>query len=377
MPEDTGNWDTWFRTLKTDRVLKHDPMARDGEKAKRRCTRVGLWTARHGHTRFAPTSRQQLIIADFDNELPPAFQADDWDSFYNYSKELINQNGLVIRSVSGKVKIIFVVELPKSGPLTITKAIALESLNKLLPIDLFDYIDKNDSAHNKCFVNPKIISMLIKHLPHLKVHQAALGEDVYLIQDKQLPKVKKEPLREYKDPIPKELLPFISGKRPQQKERFLRILLETQALIGYGFDLACTKISKQLGVSNQCILDWISEAIALEWLFILDPTVKVGKKAKTYGADGDLLAALQSHPKATLLRKDPLPSLIPDGEWENYIIGSIRWRFLRDEEAFRDYFGSLPGATLKDRPTKLEQAIKLNRNYLEYKLINRSLKKAI
>jgi len=108
-----------------------------------------------------------IVAADFDN-LPDGFM--DWDHFEQYLYQTYSESGLVVRTPSGKCKVLFQLKMP-SG----VKLIRLDRMNTLkellLPED-FPWIDEVPTALTKVYLTPAMLPKLQSWKP--KFHKPCL-----------------------------------------------------------------------------------------------------------------------------------------------------------------------------------------------------------
>jgi hypothetical protein len=301
-------------------------------KSKKDCIKLGCWSS----DRDSYYDRQVLIMADFDHLY------DEFTSFNSLAKYMENtygKTGLVIRSFSGKVKIVFVVHL-KPG-ININQQHALETLRVLLNERDYNHIDKSLGALSLSFLTKESFLKLKIELPYKPVHE---------LQVSSKPVKPDHVYRTFKSKIPEFLIPFI-GKN-KKKEKFIRILLECKMLMYDGFNLPLKKLAKECEVDPKTISSWIRHLKTLNLLECIDETYIIGKKAKTFKAKNELLTFLSSTKK----EKITIPSKIDDGKWYKtlFIVRTI----LKNETLYTEWFNSLPDNHLKDRKRMFNNNLK-------------------
>lgn len=260
--------------------------------------RLGLWTSR---------SRQHFVCADFDY-LPSGFKK--WDDFYGYCVKAYGKKGFVFRSISNKVKVLFLVELPV-GRSRMTSSISKNILDKLLKSDI-EYADTSMFGMGLLFLYPPLVNGIQKFLrSNPKKHKIAKNMCVEAAHE----------FQEYFGEIPSEIFDNFIGKSVK-REMFIRILMRQKGLVTTaGFDLPTTKIARDIGVDQKTVWIWREELASLGYLKCVDRDYTKGKKAMTYKFMGvirkvvvDLFRRVSKGIK-TLFKPKSFPDKINAGEW--------------------------------------------------------------
>lgn len=339
-PGTRGPQSNWYMSFDTPSVWR----AAGGRKGRQ--YRVNLWSS---------STNLYVIAADYD-VLPPGFS--DFDALFTYLGAIFSKSeAIVARSVSGKVKIFFLVETPSE--IDMDAEIAIETMAKIFSFDsdLFNCVDRSKAGLSISYLNQGVLRPLVEGLPHLHAISVVLPEGVggfntSTTDRKQL----KKPLRSYQGSL--EIIPDFKGSGA--KENFLRILLESkQLLCPNGFGISTLKISKQIGVCQQLVSRLRNEFVGMKWLVPLDEgKFFPGKMAKRFMASSVLASALKKvHP----MNKDVvIPDSIPDHCWNDQL-GRLVGRLFRNHslEEVLLKIGTIEGSRIG---TRMRQA----RNWYEW-----------
>ena len=164
----------------------------------------------------------------------------------------------------------------------------------------------------------------------------------------------------------------------EKYEKFIRMLLaqrnlvgkdpNTDEFIGQGRNILPQKtIAKFIHVDIKTLRKWIYELVDEQLLYDFDPSYKGGHKAKDYKALNELRDnIIKSYYEYAAFDDDnPLPSHIPDGEW-NETLFRCAFRFGKDKspERYMKWVRSLKTFKLKkERQTQAENAWKDMKKY--------------
>jgi hypothetical protein len=282
-------------------------------------------------------SEYKVIITEFD-KLPRKIKS--FAELYRKLRDCFPDE-VIARSVSGKVKIFFLVRYyfsdlqsyeapifsdlqsdplfgstrfrisrpshqpcygPQPLPPIINHERALEMLSNLFyrhyyfltqftAESLIKAVDTQWAALRTSSISQSICNE-IKNIKNARVHE--MGVRYQQVQAKQSIADEKTPrkrlLRRFEGEIPKFLLPFQKkGKTRDSHDRFLRIILESKQLAyPEGFDMPLTKISKTCGKKPSQVAIWIRELEKAGLIKCIDEEYVIGEKAKTYVALGKL-----------------------------------------------------------------------------------------
>lgn len=311
-------------------------------------------------------SNQHLVIADFDRllyeEPTVGFStADHWSPLRSYLRMIYQGKGIVLTSFSGKCKVIFVVETPKG--VSMNRQIALDTLQSILPDDLFEIIDKSTSALSLTILTPGIINILSKELPNISVIPCILdsidlekdNQDLFpnFDETKATPSNTSPPKECYISCIPTHKYKSYEGElgclaefEKGARGKILRVLCAMPRL-RTGFDISQIVMAKTVGVSQKTVhvnLQWF---ISKGLLKVTNGSYRAGKKAMTYQAAWLLLETLDAVYRHRT--KAILPTAIANGEWTR----TLRWvalTFFRLKgRAYLTWALSIPGIERKDR----------------------------
>lgn len=292
---------------------------------KEKLPKLGLWT----------NPNFKFICADFD-KLPSQFYS--WDSFYSYMNQVYNKQGLVIRSASNKVKILFKIESK-----FMTKEKALASLAKILDPDHMAWIDTSVPALSLTFVNQTMYMLIIKH--KFPTHAEVLSDTAqrgYSFLCALLPK------------------DFEELALTKSESSVLRVLCALPRLLT-GYQLPITKIAATVGVTHQTVSRALKKLVALGLLEVLNNSYVANKQAKTYKAKARLrefLFKVTGQCKLSLptVGSISLPTAIRDGHWYETL-----WRisslFKGKLDLFQLWAESIRGSERKDRVKLIKQVI--------------------
>jgi len=325
----------WARTYITQRLMNFNPKQKD------RQTRLGLWTSR---------SNLQVVCADFDY-LPDGFS--DFDSLQVYMKSIFSYRSLIIKSKSGKIKALFMVDLKEK--LDMTTEIALASLQKILPSDLFDAIDKSYCGLSIMFIRPSVIPKIQTWLKSAYIYDAVIED--------------KEPhfFEYHVGDLPKCFDSFISkdSRGRSEREGFVRLIMNIQGL-SIEFGLPNTKIARELGVNQKTVSRWRNDLIKLGLLEVTSDFYCKGRTAKQYKAKGKFKKVLDKkyNKKSYLLAPvpDSLPDRISDGNW-NETAWELSLKFVREPEKFISLARKIPDVNRKNRLHKFVSAVNNRRKF--------------
>ncbi len=306
---------------------------------------------------------QVILCADFD-KVPNGYR--DYDELENRMVAFYKDSALVLRSFSGKVKVLFIAE--KEENVRMSNKIALDNLRRLLPpnIDEKD-IDPSTGALQWTFVSQGIKERM-QQLPRLKVHTLIAPAQNIEITPKETPK-SEAPLREHAGEIPDDLLLFLKEEKflmngTSDRERFVRILLASpQLMYDNGFGISALKIKKQGIASHTTIYKLVSKLVKLGLLKKVSGYI-IKKKANCYIANGILREAIANLPPPLNYRK--LPKTILDGEWYSTLwYASYKFRY-KLEEDFIKWVKTIEewDRKGKDRLQLAKNAIKMRHHYL-------------
>jgi hypothetical protein len=348
-PKDKGNQKKWYRS----KVVPTWAVA--SFKAKESRFRLGLWSS---------GSTLHVVSADFD-QVPLGFGS--YDRLFQYLQATLGHLGIVSRSVSGKVKMFFVVDIPSN--VGMSSEIALDTLSKILPDDLFDFIDKSEAALSLTFLTKGLIEDLkgLKDVDPIPCVLDSIGnEDAkggYYYSGNAKHKFK--PYTGEIGQMLKEEAKLLSV----QKEAVFRILLNINALRKDGFCLSSVKIGRECSVSHRTVRFWFTRwtdtgvliCINKQYNFRGATTYKGATiAAKKYKFNDNIkLPPLQKQPLKAL---EPLPTSILDEQWREALWQAARCFVSRPdaEIAFLAWVQTLPNwnAKGKRRPSLAKNAIR-------------------
>ena len=316
----------WYRSYNCFKITQINPIK------KNRAPRIGLWSAR---------GSQKLICADFDH-LPASYRT--WDKFYQDVKRTY-PNDFVFRSMSGKVKVFFLIEL-KTGYIN-TKT-ARYIIEQLVPKNWVKSCDISYLGLSVCYTTPDMVRKLcawLKNSPNLRrVNLAPLFR-----------KISDHNFDIHKGKLPKSLDKFIRGNK--SKELFCRMLLRQRRMaMASGFDIPTTKFARELGVGQKTVHRWRQELIELNFITCIDETYKINKKAMTFKAIGlfkKIIKEIFTKTKTKILTSTvpDFPKKILDGDWHKEVWLHSKY-YLHDPLGFINKVASLPHSDVKRRTKK-------------------------
>jgi len=322
-----------FRTYETKDFLKHL-----NKMKKERLPLLDLWS-----------SKYKIVVADFDH-LPKTFT--DWSDFRKFLSFQYGHMGLVLKSPSGKAKMMFLIELPDGQAMSL--GIALDTLDWFLEGEERKAIDRSESANCRCFINERMYNDIRNAIDRLPIFPAILDS----AEDKPLEtKIVRRWNFLAKDAIGLDLLKEILTTKAQW---FLaRYILGSAKLAMDEIDLPQPYIIGQAEIQGDYVpsLPALSSArasfVKLGLLELTDAEYGRGKKGMSYRATGILLQACETVLEHQTPRADHVPPVsIVDGEWNTILLKEVNY-FLK-YELWNDWFYSLPGCREKDREKKMK-----------------------
>lgn len=334
------------------------------------------------------TSRTNLIYiaGDFD-VLPPEYShletEEAWVSFHDRLENIFPDNSVVIRTPSGKAKILIAFRFSRR-PLKPNREIIKSALLAVLPSDLYPYLDFKGTATEVVFL-PGIpaVAKISSKLPTLKpffvddLLPLSVGGDNPLSAASSshtanaldnsthtMTIVANEPTLElfknYRGPLDSDLEEAVRDN--QTLERIVRILIGVRYLSEGGFDLPASHLSTVLSkhffgrecLSRRTIARHLDE---LERRGLLRPIHRGRKSKKIFGspnfkwranrylASGPLLRAISST-NSHVKDPSPPPGEIEDGGWyaATFLGARFYWPKLNE---YLDWIFSQPGLRKK------------------------------
>jgi hypothetical protein len=313
----------------------------------------------------------KIIAADFDH-VPDWYVIDTseyledrtnemlWDDFRLYLSHQYGRMGLVLRSPSGKAKVLFKVEVPAS--IQVSYDIALDTLRHFLDEWDFAAVDPMPAALNRLYVNKDMLDAMKSGLEAIPIFDPILDS---LDQDScparsfcftpwSLLPSEADELRPLDGALQHELEWFLvcfMGGNPEaalQGIALPRIFLSKLASHHLGRSIGQTAFSRA-----------IRSMVGRGLLIVVDDFYAPGRKAKLYRVDGVLQETLAKLKSPLFLPRDPeiasfLDKDIPDGQWYR-----VLWRatnFFRDEASFLAWAHSKQGIELRHRKQKAKDA---------------------
>lgn len=346
-----GDEKSTYRTFDTPYARRHSA------KRKERSLRLEGWSS---------GSSQYLVFADFDT-VPCGFAS--YDSLYSYLQHEFGRKSIVFRSNSNKCKVAFVVETPSDVELTWQAS--LDTLEWLLPEELFTALDRSDAALRKSYLTPESLKLINSRLTTLDPIPCVLDSldlshidplegvtwlpgDILGGGERDLTCTTNANYRVFEGEIDQRF-----RYRGEVEETFIRFLLATVSLVTeQGFDISQTKLGHTLGISQQAAGKWIQKYIQGGKLQEIDCRYIRGKKAKTYKASGILHEALIALYSDEFKTMSPLPLNIAEGNWNQILKKVASHNFRNRPDKFLDWASGLEGIELKDR---MKQAKRLSK----------------
>jgi hypothetical protein len=182
--------------------------------------------------------------------------------------------GLVTRSVSNKIKVLF----PVKHKEWMDHGRAVHILKTLLSEEDFKIVDKSLGAFTTTYVNKRMLEEMsdIGNLAYIDGNKILKG-----YEENQLANVKTR-YHTYKGELP-EFIKFFIGDN-KDKETFARIILSTYNLLSSrgGFGLSIAVLSAQCNVAKTTASRWLKDLEKLNLIKCTDPNWIYGKKAKIY-----------------------------------------------------------------------------------------------
>lgn len=333
----------WFRSYPDFRV-------QNMTKKKGSSPRLGLWTSR-GTTKF--------ICADFD-KLPKGYTR--WAVFERDVRAKY-PNDYVFKSPSGKVKVLFLVELYR-GYIDCKRA--KYALKQLLPTVWFKAVDTSYYGMSIAYLNPMIVSGLLRYLDTKpvarKINFAPLFQK----------KVVGHSFKKHEGALPKYMRKFTRGLK--KREDFLRMLLRQRGMaMKKGFDIPTTKFAEELGVGQKTVHRWREELVSIGFIKCIDKKYKINKKAQTFKAISlfkKTVLRIFTTKKLAIKTKTfiSLPTQLEDGNWHSEIWRLSKYFFRDRQEEFIQWVSSLSNSDIKNRLKKANYALisRLKYNDLPY-----------
>jgi len=329
-------------------------------------------------------SNQHLLFADFDElpsvpllPKPDASKRENWDRLAQRLEQQVQGRGIVFRSISGKCKVAFVVEAPDG--VKMTKEIAASTLQKLLPDDLFETIDKSTSALSITFLNSDLVSLLSSKIHTLSPilinldgidldssYTSSFNDPAYDYLDSESLSIRgREDLYNhipnerglsgyrywiYQGEIPEELKASI--KRGAET-KIMKALLALPILLK-SFNISQTVMGQSVGVSQKTVSVKLARFISLGLLEVLNRATVPGKKAITYRASGVLREVLTAI-VAARRQQQRLPEKIEEGHWNESLLSVGLRHFRGNGQSFLAWAKTVPGIERKDRLRQAER----------------------
>jgi DNA-binding Lrp family transcriptional regulator len=325
----------WFRSFKDYRVVSVTPQK------KSHAPRLGLWTSR-GTTKF--------VCADFD-KLPVGYSR--WSQFEEAVREKF-PNDYVFKSASGKVKVLFLVELYR-GYIDCKRA--KYALKQILPSAWYKVVDTSYFGMSITYLNPMIVAGLCRYLETKPVARKINFSPLFRKT------VDGHFFKAHEGPLPKYLQKFVKGNRG--KEMFCRILFRQRGMaMKKGFDIPTTKFANELGVSQKTVHRWREELISLGLIKCIDKKYKINKKAQTFKAIGlfkktviRIFTSVKTKVSGKYKKHISLPTQIEDGNWHSTIWDLSKYFFRDRQEEFLAWVASVPDSDTKRRLRKARYAL--------------------
>lgn len=275
----------------------------------------------------------------------------------------MNYNCICFKSVSGKTKLAFLVELPEKG--TFSKDEADEALRQILPGKLFNQVDLGGGR--SCFINKKAAKQLHNLLPYLT--PIRLNSKTYAGDPvKTEPDIKKRyDYRKFNGPIPKEFKIYYNSKL---EENILRVLLSThiQFSMEKGYQICQPSLANYLKTTQKTISAYIKKLIKMGFLENKSKSYLKGLFSKTYKFTSNTVENLKKRriipsnlcttPSNSIYLCIPKEEKrIEDGEW-NIELPRLFAKLNYNIDNFKEYVKLIKGHKKKDRWKKVEYIIK-------------------
>ncbi len=336
-PYERGNQYQWYRTWESRRLYEWRP--RD----KTKSIKLGLWNAR---------GELFVIAADFD-KVPYGFASfDQLEEFLKF----IYRNAIVSRSFSNKVKCFFLVRFEGE----MNRETASETLHKILGPDLFEGCDLSISALSFTFLTAKMARQL-KHLSALTPIEAVVGHELERVPVDVNKDLTPRPMRRGTDSLAPELQAWVS-RSPSRRQLMQILAASPQLLSRAGMDLPTTYLANECGCSPTHIWRFRESLIREGFLERISTQYRVGHKAMTYQARGELRESLRAKfPKMLQPPPDLAEEVIEPGTW-NARLFELSLSYGSNLEAFRQEAAKLEGINEKDRWRKVETLIQQRQN---------------
>jgi hypothetical protein len=364
LPWSRGNCFEWRHTWLTESFLKQL------SKSKKQQPKLGFWNSGGSYG---------VICGDIDR-LPLKMKS--FDLLESLLRRELGKEFVVTRSSSGKVKVFCLAFFPEFQNLAgyrkksqAIKNISLAALRSVLPGDIFDCVDQSATAFLYSFMNQRMfhdfktleskpVAVEVERESELSFSVSVKSRGVKISVPLKISSEKQEVIhsyRLYRGGLPIFANRFVEkykSKQKEKKEEFIRLLLETEALVSGGFDLPVTEISKFIGTKQQNISRWNQRLVKDGQLKLANRKFSPGNFSKRYLAKGELeeflvqRAAKKKKKKGKLVELPTdyvLPKKIPPGRWSQLTYEAIKFHFRDDIEAYRNWLLGLPGINEKDR----------------------------
>lgn len=333
-------YDQWRRTHMDPKLLK-------SVSEKGNSPRIACWSDH---------MREQLVIADFDKlEKLPA-HLPSFDALFEFLVRHVAGSGVVVRTYSNKVKVIYPIRLMDYGPMD--KETCLGFLKERLPSGLFNAIDTSTTAFKVLGLTPSIVTELRRALAVISIiplSRSSCAEEDSRLVTSSIPNsnVKHKVFNVYTgsiEALKPELRKYIG--RSKIRENLIRWLLYRRSLISNeGFGLSCLFLADQIEALQGKVTDALKRAQLPdnELLRVVDASFNL-KKAKRYIAVGALSEEIDR--LAPQFRTpEPFPAMIKDGDWEEEL-KRLAMSWYRAPKEFLIEVSQLPDWNLNDRPHK-------------------------
>lgn len=261
---------------------------------------------------------------------------------------------LLSHSISGNVKAFFLVKAA-----WMRRHRAAKWLEEVIPQELHFCMDRN-SGTELCFFNEKMFQQLAHWLPSAEVAHtftdvavaeltASSESGLKLVKTPAKPRQFQYKL--YDKTLPTWAQDYVThGKSgtADLREGLMRMLLVAWNLCEK-WDLPTTKLAEQLGCAPAQVSVMLKDLVRLGWLKVEDASYIVGKKAKSYSAQAELLNFIDDHRDSVLSGSTYVkPQVVQAGGFWLQSMGLLaHFRGQGKLDEFMDWVAGMEGITDK------------------------------
>lgn len=349
------NQPIWFFNKRSGFKTKLNPYDKECLRSKQKTNQPVIDLANKG---MAFHSGCVLTCADFD-------ECGDmgWEKLYSDMKNLFGGDAAVFRTVSGKVKVMFLIDFGLEGGLKdhkrMTRLAQLESakamvlgdtVRKLIPEEFHQYLDFSWSALTRCFINEESLEV-IRNTDFKKymVDASRLDGLLALSAEKQK-KVKYVPTAYFLPTgvTPVEISSYVEKfKRPRRSgmTKCLKALANRRELLS-GASVNQERMALTVNRSQPMVSTLLQLLVKDGLLEITDASFKQYEKSIKYRALGwlrDLIEELGSNPSGNSSDKT-IPKYIEPGDWHKKVFDLAKFFVTKPDIYFENLIRGVKGS---------------------------------